>query len=109
MEAPDLTLNPETGYLPDLLVVFPSRPTKMVGQYLKNKHKHCFKTPAIHHKSHFPTSRYITYTTLKLSTYAYAQTLNFSLHCAQICSGAHPASYSMGTRGSFSGVKAAGA
>jgi hypothetical protein len=35
---------------------------------------------------------------------------NFSLHhCVQIGSGAHPASYPMGTRGSFRGGKAAGA
>jgi hypothetical protein len=35
---------------------------------------------------------------------------NFSLHHhVQNCSGAHPASYPMGTRGSFTGVKAAGA
>jgi hypothetical protein len=35
---------------------------------------------------------------------------NFSLHhCVQNCSGAHPASYQMGTTGSFSGGKAAGA
>jgi hypothetical protein len=33
---------------------------------------------------------------------------NFSLHhCVQNGSGAHPASYPMGTRGSFLGVKAA--
>jgi hypothetical protein len=30
-------------------------------------------------------------------------------HCVQNGSGAHPASYPMGTRGSFPGVKAAGA
>jgi hypothetical protein len=35
---------------------------------------------------------------------------NFSLHhCAQNGSGTHPASYPMGTRGSFPGGKAAGA
>jgi len=35
---------------------------------------------------------------------------NFSLHHrVQNSSGAHPASYQMGTRGSFAGVKAAGA
>jgi hypothetical protein len=35
---------------------------------------------------------------------------NFSFHhCVQNCSGAHPASYPMGTRGSFPGSKAAGA
>jgi hypothetical protein len=36
---------------------------------------------------------------------------NFSLshRCVQNGSGAHPASYPMGTRGSFSGVKATGA
>jgi hypothetical protein len=35
---------------------------------------------------------------------------NFSLHhCIQNSSGAHPASYPMGTRGSFPGGKAAGA
>jgi hypothetical protein len=35
---------------------------------------------------------------------------NFSLHhCLQNGSGAHPASYAMGTRGSFPGGKAAGA
>jgi hypothetical protein len=35
---------------------------------------------------------------------------NFSLHhLVQNGSGAHPASYTMGTRGSFRGVKAAGA
>jgi hypothetical protein len=35
---------------------------------------------------------------------------NFSLHHrVQNCSGAHPASYPMGTRGSFSGGKDAGA
>jgi hypothetical protein len=36
---------------------------------------------------------------------------NFSLHysCVQKGSGAHPASYPMGTRGSFPGGKAAGA
>jgi hypothetical protein len=35
---------------------------------------------------------------------------NFSLHYSvQIGSGAHPASYPMGTRGSFPGGKAAGA
>jgi hypothetical protein len=35
---------------------------------------------------------------------------NFSLHhCVQNGSGAHPASYPMGTRGSFPGSKAAGA
>jgi hypothetical protein len=35
---------------------------------------------------------------------------NFSLHhCVQNGSGAHPASYPMGTRGSFPGGKAAGA
>jgi hypothetical protein len=35
---------------------------------------------------------------------------NFSLHhCVQNGSGAHPASYTMGTRGSFPGGKAAGA
>jgi len=34
--------------------------------------------------------------------------VNFSLHhCFQIVSGAHPASYPMGTRGSFPGGKAA--
>jgi hypothetical protein len=34
---------------------------------------------------------------------------NFSLHhCVQIGSGAHPASYPMGTRGSFPGSKAVG-
>jgi hypothetical protein len=34
---------------------------------------------------------------------------NYSLHhCVQNGSGAHPASYPMGTRGSFPGVKAAG-
>jgi hypothetical protein len=35
---------------------------------------------------------------------------NFSLHhCVQNGSGAHPASYPMGTKGSFPGGKAAGA
>jgi hypothetical protein len=35
---------------------------------------------------------------------------NFSLyHCVQNGSGAHPASYPMSTRGSFPGIKAAGA
>jgi hypothetical protein len=34
---------------------------------------------------------------------------NFSLHHVKNSSGAHPASYSMGTTGSFPGVKAAGA
>jgi len=35
---------------------------------------------------------------------------NFSLHhCVQNGSGVHPASYPMGTRGSFRGCKAAGA
>jgi hypothetical protein len=35
---------------------------------------------------------------------------NFSLHhCFQNCSGAHPASYAMGTRGSFPRGKATGA
>jgi hypothetical protein len=35
---------------------------------------------------------------------------NFSLHnCVQNSSGAHPASYPMGTRGSFLGGKAVGA
>jgi hypothetical protein len=35
---------------------------------------------------------------------------NFSLHhCVQNGSGAHPASYPVGTRGSFSGGKVAGA
>jgi hypothetical protein len=41
---------------------------------------------------------------------AYWQIWNFSLHYrVQNCSGAHPASYPMGTRGSFPGGKAAGA
>jgi hypothetical protein len=34
---------------------------------------------------------------------------NFSLYCVQNGSGAHPASYPMGTTGSFPGGKAAGA
>jgi len=35
---------------------------------------------------------------------------NFSLHHrVQTCSGAHPASYPMGKKGSFPGCKAAGA
>jgi hypothetical protein len=39
-----------------------------------------------------------------------AEAGNFSLHhCIQKGSGAHPASYPMGTRGSFPGGKAAGA
>jgi hypothetical protein len=39
-----------------------------------------------------------------------AEAGNFSLHhCVQNDSGTHPASYPMGTRGSFSGDKAAGA
>jgi hypothetical protein len=39
-----------------------------------------------------------------------AGTENFPLHHrVQNCSGAHPASYPMGTRGSFLGGKAAGA
>jgi hypothetical protein len=33
---------------------------------------------------------------------------NYSLHCVQNGSGAHPASYPMGTRGSFPGGKVAG-
>jgi hypothetical protein len=39
-----------------------------------------------------------------------AEAGNFSTnHCVQNVSGAHPASYPMGTRGSFSGRKATGA